>query len=262
MTTDDDDDERTNGVNISVDPDFRASSRPRTRRRRPSVRATPETLENMSAPTRKGKGSTFEADRDAIVAKGRETAEAIGKFITFGSNPEVLLRIRKQLNIQIPILPDVVITAGTDVVMMKRATDERFGTEILNYKPNLQWKCTDSWFQGDVNLDTRNHTLFYEKVFDLDAVKLKVSANFDYKDYEPYIGFQFVTSQGVTSPSTENGFSIKKKVEIKDTDALRLEADVEASLKLGATRMGGKKKLETAPATLDVQYLTFDLLLK
>ena len=132
----------------------------------------------------------------------------------------------------------------------------------MHYKPNLQWKVTDSWFQGDLNLDTRQHTVYYEKTFDLDAVKLKLSANYDYKDYEPYVGFQFLTSQGVTSPSTENGFSIKKKVDIKDTEHMKLEADVEASLKLGATRMGGKKKLQTAPATVDVQVVTLDLLLR
>ena len=199
---------------------------------------------------------------EEIGQRVEDAANAVAKFVQFGKNPEVLLRIRKQFNIKIPIVPDVCITAGTDVPLMKRATDSPFGAEIGRYKPNLQWKVTDSWFQGDLNLDTRQHTVYYEKMFDLDAVQLKVSANYDYKDYEPYIGFQFITSQGVTSPSTENGFSIKKKVEIKDSAHLKLEADIEASLKLGATRMGGKKKLETAPATVDVQVVTLDLLLR
>ena len=200
--------------------------------------------------------------REEIMEKVDDAVDAVSKFVQFGQNPEILLRIRKRFDVKIPILPDVCITAGTDVPLMKRASSSPFGAEIVHYKPNLQWKVTDSWFQGDLNLDTRQHTVYYEKTFDLDAVKLKLSANYDYKDYEPYVGFQFLTSQGVTSPSTENGFSIKKKVDIKDTEHMKLEADVEASLKLGATRMGGKKKLQTAPATVDVQVVTLDLLLR
>jgi hypothetical protein len=186
------------------------------------------------------------------------------RYVKFGSAPEVLLRVRKQFRLGIPLAPDVIVTAGTDVPLQAANDGEAFGKEIFSYKPNLQWKVTDSWFNGDINLDTRNHTLFYEKTFDLNAVQLKVSGNFDYKEHEPYVGFQFLTTNGVTSPALQNGFSVKKHLDLHDGEKTALSANVEGSLILGTTKMGGhrSKKLETSPATVDFSRIELDLLLK
>mgnify|MGYP003316270441 FL=1 len=107
-----------------------------------------------------------------LTGKVESGLDSLQKYVKFGSAPEVLLRIRKQFRLRIPIAPDVVVTAGTDVPLQAANDGEAFGKEVFNYKPNLQWKVTDSWFNGDINLDTRKHTVFYEKTFDLDAVQL------------------------------------------------------------------------------------------
>jgi hypothetical protein len=199
-----------------------------------------------------------------LTGKVESGLDSLQKYVKFGSAPEVLLRIRKQFRLRIPIAPDVVVTAGTDVPLQAANDGEAFGKEVFNYKPNLQWKVTDSWFNGDINLDTRKHTVFYEKTFDLDAVQLKVSGNFDYKDHEPYVGFQFLTTNGVTSPAMQNGFCVKRNLELHDGDKTAFTANVEASLILGSTTMGGRKgkKLETSPATVDFSRIELDLLLK
>jgi hypothetical protein len=199
-----------------------------------------------------------------LTGKVESGLDSLQKYVKFGSAPEVLLRIRKQFRLRIPIAPDVVVTAGTDVPLQAANDGEAFGKEVFNYKPNLQWKVTDSWFNGDINLDTRMHTVFYEKTFDLDAVQLKVSGNFDYKDHEPYVGFQFLTTNGVTSPAMQNGFCVKRNLELHDGDKTAFTANVEASLILGSTTMGGRKgkKLETSPATVDFSRIELDLLLK
>ena len=199
-----------------------------------------------------------------LTGKVESGLDSLQKYVKFGSAPEVLLRIRKQFRLRIPIAPDVVVTAGTDVPLQAANDGEAFGKEVFNYKPNLQWKVTDSWFNGDINLDTRNHTLFYEKTFDLSAVQLKLSGNFDYKEHEPYIGFQFLTTNGVTSPALQNGFCVKRNLELHDGDKTAFTANVEASLILGSTTMGGRKgkKLETSPATVDFSRIELDLLLK
>jgi hypothetical protein len=202
-----------------------------------------------------------------LTDKVEDGLSSMSKYVKFGSAPEILLRLRKQFRLQIPILPDVVVTAGTDVPLQRENDGEAFGKEIFNYQPNLQWRVTDSWFNGDINLDTRNHTIFYEKTFDLDVVQLKLSGNFDYKDHEPYFGFQFLTTNGVTSPATMNGFSIRKNVELQDNDTFSLNTNFEASLILGATtvgRSGGKNKgsLTTSPATVDFSRIELDLMIK
>jgi len=92
---------------------------------------------------------------------------------------------------------------------------------------------------------------------------LKLSGNFDYEEKEPYIGFQFLTTSGVTSPSTENGFSVRKSVQLTENESMALSTDFEASLKLGATTMGTKsKKMKTSPATVDFHKIVFDLFIK
>ena len=188
----------------------------------------------------------------------------LGRYVTFGSAPEIILRIRKQLRLNVPLLPDVLVTAGTDVPIQRE--EGRLGGALATYRPNLQWRVSDSWFNGDINLDTANHTVFYEKTFDLDPLQLRVSANFDYKDHEPYVGFQFLTTSGITSPAMTNGFSVRKEIEITETNAVRLSTDVEASLILCGATLGGKSKnhktLTSHPMTLDFSRVKLDLLLK
>lgn len=217
-----------------------------------------------------GKDGFHEKAADAVddvlnhaADKAGDALHTIKSYVQFGTAPEVLLRIRKQFRLGIPIAPDVVITAGTDVPLQKENQGDSFGREVFNYRPNLQWKVTDSWFNGDINVDTRKSTIYYEKCFDFDPLTLKLSGNFDYEEKEPYIGFQFVTTSGVTSPSTENGFSVRKSVQITQNESMALSTDFEASLKLGATTMGTKaKKLKTSPATIDFHNIVFDLLIK
>ena len=199
----------------------------------------------------------------------KDGLSSLSKYVKFGSAPEVLLRLRKQFRLQIPIVPDVVVTAGTDVPLQRENDGEAFGKEIFNYKPNLQWRVTDSWFHGDIHLDTRNHTVFYEKTFDMDVVQLKVSGNFDYKEHEPYFGFQFLTTNGVTSPATMNGFCIKKNVELQDNDTFSLNTNLEASLIPGTRtieRAGwpaqNERTLTTQPTKVDFSRIELDLMIK
>jgi len=205
----------------------------------------------------------MEKAADAVADKAEDALHKLKSYVQFGTAPEVLLRIRKQFRLGIPIAPDVVITAGTDVPLQKENDGNSFGREVFSYKPNLQWKVTDSWFNGDINVDTRKSTIYYEKCFDFDPLTLKLSGNFDYEEKEPYIGFQFLTTSGVTSPSTENGFSVRKSVQLTENESMALSTDFEASLKLGATTMGTKsKKMKTSPATVDFHKIVFDLFIK
>jgi len=68
----------------------------------------------------------------------------------------------------------------------------------------------------------------------------------------------------VTSPAMQNGFCVKRNLELHDGDKTAFTANVEASLILGSTTMGGRKgkKLETSPATVDFSRIELDLLLK
>ena len=63
-----------------------------------------------------------------------------------------------------------------------------------------------------------------------------------------------------------NGFSVRKEIEITETNAVRLSTDVEASLILGGATLGGKSKnhktLTSHPMTLDFSRVKLDLLLK
>lgn len=208
--------------------------------------------------------------RDAVVDAIEDARDGatnavknVQKYVQFGSAPEVMLRIRKRFHVKIPIAPDIVVEAGTDVPLQRAGDGRAFGKEVFNYKPNLQWRVTDSWFNGDINLDTMNHTVYYEKTFDLNPLQLKCSANFDYKDYEPYLGFQFMTTSGVTSPALQNGFSIRKQFDIRNDDSMSLSTDIEASLMLGGATLGrNNKQLKSNPATVDFSRIQLDLLLK
>jgi len=211
-----------------------------------------------------------DAARDAVVDAIEDARDGatnavknVQKYVQFGSAPEVMLRIRKRFHVKIPIAPDIVVEAGTDVPLQRAGDGRAFGKEVFNYKPNLQWRVSDSWFNGDINLDTMNHTVYYEKTFDLNPLQLKCSANFDYKDYEPYLGFQFMTTSGVTSPALQNGFSIRKQFDIRNDDSMSLSTDIEASLMLGGATLGrNNKQLKSNPATVDFSRIQLDLLLK
>jgi hypothetical protein len=201
----------------------------------------------------------------------KDGLSSLSKYVKFGSAPEVLLRLRKQFRLQIPIgaVPDVIVAAGTDVPLQRENDGEAFGKEIFNYEPNLQWRVMDSWFHGDIHLDTRNHTVFYEKTVDMDVVQLKVSGNFDYKEHKPYFGFQFLTISGVTSAATMNGFCMKKNVKLQDNDTFSLNTNLEASLIPGTRtieRAGwpaqNERTLTTQPTKVDFSRIELDLMIK
>ena len=68
-----------------------------------------------------------------LTDKVEDGLSSLSKYVKFGSAPEVLLRLRKQFRLQIPIVPDVVVTAGTDVPLQRENDGEAF-EGIFNYK--------------------------------------------------------------------------------------------------------------------------------
>jgi len=69
---------------------------------------------------------------EELTGKVESGLESLQKYVKFGSAPEVLLRIRKQFRLRVPIAPDVVVTAGTDVPPQAAYDGEAFGKEIFN----------------------------------------------------------------------------------------------------------------------------------
>ena len=121
----------------------------------------------------------------------------------------------------------------------------------LQYHPNFQWGVTETWFNGEIKLDTMNKEIKYTKDFDLDAVVLKVSGAYDYDNNSPYFGFQVVTTQGVSSPANSNGFSIKKTFE-QQQGPVNLQAEVEASVTMGVQRLlPTEGKMKSSPTEID-----------
>ena len=82
----------------------------------------------------------------------------------------------------------------------------------VEYTPNLQWSCKETWFDGEIHFDTKNKHVKYAKDFDLGGAIVKVSGNYDYVNNAPFVGFQVVTQQGISTPANCNGFSLAKRV--------------------------------------------------
>ena len=76
---------------------------------------------------------------------------------------------QQKLDVSIPMAPSLRFVVGTDV----KLADRDLGYD-LTYRPNFQWGITESWFNGTIEVDTMNKEVKYTKIFDLDAVALKV----------------------------------------------------------------------------------------
>ena len=135
-----------------------------------------------------------------------------------------------------------------------------FGTEgeidtqalKINYKPN--WKCaiTETWFHGQIQINTNKDEVKYEKIFDLDSIHLKVHAMYDWGHKMPHYDFKVVTSSGITAPAHANGFSICKNIE-KRVGPLDVKAEVESSLEMGESMYSEEAGQSVmAPANLDI----------
>jgi len=164
-----------------------------------------------------------------------------------GGAPSINLQLRKKLDVQIPLAPDLRFTMGTDVHLA-----DRDGGFDLAYHPNFQWGITETWFNGTFHVDTMNKEVKYTKDFDLDAVVLKVSGTYDYLHNAPYFGFKVMTTAGVSSPANSNGFSIRKKFE-KTSGGVTMEAEVEATVSLGEQKYNPVEgKMSSSPTEIDL----------
>jgi len=178
----------------------------------------------------------------------KDMKKKMDKVVQFNGMPEVLLKLRKRVDVVIPFAPDLRITVGTDV----KLCDAETGFQP-NYAPNFQWSLSETWFNGEIEVDTMNKEVKYCKVFDLDSVALKVSGNYNYLHNAPYFGFQVMTTSGLSSPANANGFSFAKTIRNEYGPAV-VETEVEASVVMGETKYNPvAKKVQQSPAQVNIQ---------
>jgi hypothetical protein len=89
-------------------------------------------------------------------------------------------------------IPNLRFQVGTDLSLVSH-DDSRFMDLTVEYTPNLQWSCKETWFDGEIQFDTKNKHVKYAKDFDLGGAIVKVSGNYDYVNNAPFVGFQVVT---------------------------------------------------------------------
>ena len=106
------------------------------------------------------------------------------------------------------------------------------------------------WFEGEVSFDTQNKNVKYSKDFDMGGAVVKVSGNYDYLNNTPFVGFQVVTQQGITTPANCNGWSMCKKLR-KDVGPFQADVDVQGTVALGETKLKAGKA-EMAPAKVEI----------
>mmetsp|Transcript_27977 Transcript_27977/g.68831 ORF Transcript_27977/g.68831 Transcript_27977/m.68831 type:complete len:206 (-) Transcript_27977:897-1514(-) len=189
-----------------------------------------------------------DAAQEKAVSFLKEMRDKVEKVVRLKTgNPGVLLQLRKKLDVSIPMAPSLRFLVGTDV----KLADRDLGYD-LKYHPNFQWGITESWFNGTIEVDTMNKEVKYTKIFDLDAVALKVSGTYDYLHNAPFFGIQVQTTAGVSSPANANGFSIRKTFATSQK-GVALEAEVEATLLMGEHKYNPvEKKMKGMPAEVDI----------
>ena len=121
----------------------------------------------------------------------------------------------------------------------------------VEYTPNLQWSCKETWFDGEIQFDTKNKHVKYAKDFDLGGAIVKVSGNYDYVNNAPFVGFQVVTQQGISTPANCNGFSLAKRVK-KEMGPFQAECDVQGTLTLGETKLKKSGGMEMGPTKIEI----------
>jgi hypothetical protein len=139
---------------------------------------------------------------------------------------------------------------GTDLSLVSH-DDSRFMDLTVEYTPNLQWSCKETWFDGEIQFDTKNKHVKYAKDFDLGGAIVKVSGNYDYVNNAPFVGFQVVTQQGISTPANCNGFSLAKRVK-KEMGPFQAECDVQGTLTLGETKLKKSGGMEMGPTKIEI----------
>ena len=97
-------------------------------------------------------------------------------------------------------IPNLRFQVGTDLSLVSH-DDNQFMDLTVEYTPNLQWSCKETWFDGEIQFDTKNKHVKYARDFDLGGAVVKVSGNYDYLNNAPFVGFQVVTQQEFPSMS-------------------------------------------------------------
>jgi len=152
--------------------------------------------------------------------------------------------------IAIAPIPNLRFQVGTDLSLVSH-DDNRFMDLTVEYTPNLQWSCKETWFDGEIQFDTKNKHVKYAKDFDLGGAVVKVSGNYDYLNNAPFVGFQVVTQQGISTPANCNGFSLAKKL-TKEVGPFQAECDVQGTLTLGETKVKKSGGMEMGPTKVEI----------
>ena len=145
--------------------------------------------------------------------------------------------------------PSIRVTVGTDACLQPQGDSNKY--EFV-YEPNFNWGITETWFNGQIEVNTAGKEIKYTKTFDLDAIALKVNGVFDYDKNVPYVGFKVLTKPGVSSAAGDSsGFSVCKKIS-QNVGPLTLSADIASSVALGEqTYNPSKKSMESSPAQVE-----------
>jgi hypothetical protein len=162
--------------------------------------------------------------------------------------------LQQHLDIRIPMAPSIRVTVGTDACLQPNASSPNKYEFI--YEPNFNWGITETWFNGQIEVNTAGKEIKYTKTFDLDAIALKVNGVYDYDNNVPYVGFKVLTTAGVSSSAGDNsGFSVCKKLS-QNLGPLTLTADVASSVALGEQKYNpSKKAMESSPAQVEFNAL-------
>ena len=115
----------------------------------------------------------------------------------------------------------------------------------------ISWGITETWFNGQIEVNTADKQIKYAKTFDLDAIALKVNGVFDYDKNVPYVGFKVLTKLVRSAAGDSSGFSVCKTIS-QNIGPLTLSADIASSVALGEqTYNPSKKSMESSPAQVE-----------
>lgn len=186
---------------------------------------------------------------DKVQELYKKGKDKLDQYVRFGGNPKVDLELRKHLDIRIPMAPSIRVTVGTDACLQPQGDSNKY--EFV-YEPNFNWGITETWFNGQIEVNTADKQIKYAKTFDLDAIALKVNGVFDYDKNVPYVGFKVLTKPGVSSAAGDSsGFSVCKTIS-QNIGPLTLSADIASSVALGEqTYNPSKKSMESSPAQVE-----------
>ena len=125
--------------------------------------------------------------------------------------------------------PSIRVTLGTDASVEPKGDTNNYE---FKYEPNFNWGITETWFNGEITVNTAGKEVKYSKTFDLDSLAIKCNGVYDYDNNVPYFGFKVLTTSGVSSPANSNGFSVCKKFR-QNVGPIKATADVQTSVALG-----------------------------